>query len=229
VCNQAKLLGSFGVVLLAVFAARAPAIAASRAGHRALKVGPCHVRGGKLLFGDGQVELVQGPWMPGFYGSDYPKWRLYSCTRHGSPHFVLAIGNTDSHTGTSIHRVTLSGHYCAFFVVSGSVGTDLLGQVRLVDLATGRLVASEDSGSTYGSALTALVLDDVGTAAWTYSSMPFTTGQAGPPVTLWGASTVRRAALLATGAIDPSSVAVAGTVVSWVEAGAPAQQDLGTP
>ena len=73
------------------------------------------------------------------------------------------------------------------------------------------------------------VLDDVGTAAWTYTSRPYATGEAGSPVTLWGASTVRLTALLATGAIDPSSVAVAGTVVSWVEAGAPAQQDLGTP
>jgi hypothetical protein len=137
-------------------------------------------------------------------------------------------------TSRSIHHITLAGQFGAFEILSGSIETDIFGQVRVIDLATGQLVAHDVPSTTYESRLTALELDDAGTAAWTYSSTidpttgtAFPTGQPGPPVALWGASTFHAAALLDLGTIDPASVTVAGPTVNWTNAGAPAQDDLG--
>jgi hypothetical protein len=228
----ARSLARVGIVLAGALALNAPAMAA-RHGHPALKFGPCHVRGSKLLLGDSSVELVRGPPLRGFYGLPRSKWKIYSCARHGSAHFLLATGNVDTHTEQSIDHITLAGEFGAFGVLSGSIQTDIFGQVRVIDLATGRLVAHDVRSETYDSQLTALVLDDPGTAAWTYSSTvdptgnPYPAGQPGPPVTLWGASTTHAATMLDTGAIDPAAVAVEGPTVNWTNAGAQMQDDLG--
>jgi hypothetical protein len=109
---------------------------------------------------------------------------------------------------------------------------------QVVELArSGTRGAQNVAGPAYPSALTALVLDEAGTAAWTESSTiePGTNehkpaGQPpGPWAMLWGSSTTHAAATLDTGTIDPASVTVSATTVSWTNAGTPRQADLGGP
>ena len=151
-------------------------------------------------------------------------------------HFLLSIGRVDRWFGESIDHVTLAGIFGAFHVVASS-SIDVFDHVDVFDLATGHRVAQDVQSTTYDHVLTALVLDEAGTAAWTYSSTidpatnnPKPAGQPpGPWAALWGASTTHAAAMLDTGTIDPASVTVSATTVSWTNAGAPSQNDLGGP
>jgi hypothetical protein len=227
----------FALTLLGAIAVTAPAVAAHHTRPKPPEVGPCHIRGARVLAGNVQVEVVRGPPLPGFYGVPATKRKVYSCARHGTAHFLLAIGDVDTHTGQSIDHVTLAGPFGAFHVISGSLSTDIFDRVWVIDLATGRRVAQDVEAPTYDHVLTALVLDQAGTAAWTYSSTidpatgnPKPNGAPpGPSAELWGASTTHAAAVLDSGTIDPASVTVSGTTVSWTNAGAPRQDDLGGP
>jgi hypothetical protein len=213
-------------------------MAARHTGHQPAKFGPCHVRGSKLMFHDARVEVVRGLPLPG-EGGPMPGTirKLYSCVRGGRAHFLLAIGDVDTHTGQSIDHVTLAGRFGAFHVVTGSLETDIFENVQVFDLATGHRVAQNVAGPAYPSVLTALVLDEAGTAAWTESSTiePQTNehkpaGQPpGPSAVLWGSSATHAAAILDTGTIGPASVTVSATTVSWTNAGTPRQADLGGP
>ena len=146
----------------------------------------------------------------------------------------MPIGDVDTHTGQSIDHVTLAGVFGAFHVVAGSLATDIFDRVQIFDLATGRRVAQDVEATTYVRTLTALTLDESGTAAWTYSSTldpatknPKPPGQPpGAPVDLWGASATHAAARLDIGAIDPVSVTVRAMTVSWTNGGAPRQVEL---
>jgi hypothetical protein len=234
--------------LQGALAMSAPAVAAShtrhslpahRIRHRLSKFGPCHVRGSKLLFHDARVEVVRGP--PLFiaeaegHSPAEAMWKVYSCVRGGKAHFLLSIGWVDRRIAESIDHVTLAGLFGAFHVVASSI--DSFDNVEVFNLATGRRVAENVASTTYDHTLTALVLDEAGTAAWTESSTidPVTKdrkpeGQPpGPWAALWGASTTHAAAVLDTGTIDPASVAVSATTVSWTNAGAPRQHNLGGP
>jgi hypothetical protein len=192
-----------------------------------------------LLFHDARVEVVRGP--PQFIPEAEERspaeamWNVYSCLRGGRAHFLLSIGWVDRWVGESIDHVKLVGLFGAFHVVASSV--DTFDSVEVFNLATGRRVAQNVPSTTYDHTLTALVLDEAGTAAWTESSTidpvtkdPKPYGQPpGPWAELWGASTTRAAAVIDTGTIDPASVAVSATTVSWTNAGASRQNDLGGP
>ncbi len=185
-----------------------------------------------MLFHDARVEVVRGRPLPMEEGPiPGTMWRLYSCVRGGRAHFLLLIGDVGEDTGQSIDHVRLAGRFGAFHVVTGSYSTDFFDHVEVFDLATGHRVARSVEDDTYFRVLTTLALDDAGTAAWAYSStidrMTGAYQPPGPPVELYGASTARAVALLDTGTVDPASVTLIATTVSWTNAGSPRHADLG--
>jgi hypothetical protein len=207
--------------------------------HHLPRFGPCHVRGSKLLFHDARVEVVRGPslFIPEAEGHSPAEamWKVYSCVPGGKGHFLLSIGWVDRRIVESIDHVTLAGVFGAFHVVASSI--DTFDHVEIFNLATGHRVAQNVASTTYDHTLTALVLDEAGTAAWTESSTidPVTNNRKpegqppGPLAALWGASTTHAAAILDTGMIDPASVTVSAATVSWTNAGVARQRNLGGP
>jgi hypothetical protein len=223
------------LLLLSVLVMSAPAVAAHHTTHRLPRFGPCHIRGSKLLYHDARVEVVRGP--PLFIeGAEREPseamWKVYSCAPRGKAHYLLSIGWVDRWFGNSIDHVMLAGIFGAFHVVESS-SIDIFDHVEVFDLATGHRIAQDVGDSTYFRVLTGLVVDKAGTVAWTYSTVthdPNKMGQPpGPPVGLWGASTTHAPISLDTGMIDTASVTVNATTVSWTNAGAPRQADLGGP
>lgn len=210
----------------------APAVAHRHTRHRLPKFGPCHVRGSKLLFHDARIEVVHGP--PLFIeGAEREPseamWKVYSCAPRGKAHYLLSIGWVDRWFGNSVDHVTLAGIFGAFHVVESS-SIDIFDSVAVFNLATGRRVARDVGESTYFRLFKTLVLDEAGTAAWTYSTVTHDPNQIGqPPVVLYGASATHAAAVLDKGTIDPASVAVSATTVSWTNASTAHQADLSGP
>lgn len=218
--------------LLGALVMTAPAVAHRHTRHHLPKFGPCHVRGSKLLFHNALVEVVRGP--PLFIeGAEREPseamWKVYSCAPRGRAHYLLSTGWVDRWFGNSIDHVTLAGIFGAFHVVESS-SIDIFDSVAVFNLATGQRVAQDVGESIYFRVFTALVLDKAGTAAWTYSTVTHDPNQIGqPPAVLYGASTTHAAAVLDTGTIDPASVTVSATTVSWTTAGTPRQVDLSGP
>ena len=217
-----------GLSLLPALAMGAPAMGARHSGQRLARYGPCHVRGSKLLYRKAAAQVVRGQPLPGGIDRTDPQWNVYSCVSRSRAHRLFSIGAVDRRFDQSIDHVVLAGRFGAFHITTSAI--DPFDCVAVFDLATGRRIAQDVNASTYFRALTALVLDGTGTAAWAYSSTIDSAGMRQPPgtpVELWGASTIQAATTLDTGAIDPASVAVSANVVTWTDAGTSRMADLG--
>ncbi len=196
----------------------------------------------RLLVADTSAQiyaLAKGPPAPASSLSPYsgPLQEVFGCAfGHRGAHKLGDLAHWESSRYGEegywgIARVALSGHYAAYEVIANRLGCGFCHWgVAVRDLSSGRVVREVPTGTPTNPALeenygvgptTALLLTDSGSVAW------ITDAHGGEGRPSEGGYQVHAAdshgtSLLASGPdIDPSSLALAGGTVYWMQGGEP--------
>ena len=215
------------------FAHPAPGALASRRQHKRSRPLTCNTRRGSTVFRSGRVRLLAVGPAPIEYQSDVTS-RLMGCLKPNGRAFFLDFLSQagDSNVGV-LESPRAAAPFVAYAIqasdeIAGKYGQPSTSYIHIesVNLRTGKkvtysqFVQQPDQQSTAEAAVPNLQVTTSGWIAWILSSAK---GE-----TLYAFDSGGRR-ILDTGSIDPKSLAVSGSTVTWTNAGVQRSATLGPP